>query len=45
MKDKTYKPIVLMALGANALIRKGQVGTIDEQFANLRLPLPAGSAL
>jgi carbamate kinase len=39
LKDQTYKPIVLVALGGNALIRKGQVGTIDEQFANLRLPL------
>lgn len=28
-----------MALGGNALIRKGQTGTIEEQFANLRTPL------
>ena len=26
------KDILLVALGGNALIRKGQVGTIDEQF-------------
>ena len=28
-----------MALGGNALIRKGQVGTIEEQFENLKLPI------
>ena len=28
-----------MALGGNALIRKGQQGTTEEQFENLRLPL------
>ncbi len=33
------KPILLVALGGNALIRKGQIGTIEEQFANLRTPL------
>lgn len=33
------KPILLVALGGNALIKKGQAGTIDEQFANLRLPV------
>ena len=33
------KPILLVALGGNALIRKGERGTVDEQFANLRLPL------
>jgi len=33
------KPILLVALGGNALVRKGQTGTVDEQFANLRLPL------
>lgn len=33
------KPILLVALGGNALIKKGQTGTIDEQFANLRLPV------
>ena len=33
------KPVLLVALGGNALIRKGEQGTVDEQFANLRLPL------
>ena len=33
------KKILLIALGGNALIRKGQAGTIEEQFANLRLPI------
>ena len=33
------KEILLVALGGNALIRKGQVGTTEEQFENLRLPL------
>ncbi len=32
------KPILLVALGGNALIRKGQTGTIAEQFDNLSLP-------
>jgi len=33
------KPILLVALGGNALIRKGQQGTIEQQFENLRVPL------
>ncbi|HVN72757.1 MAG TPA: carbamate kinase [Desulfomonilia bacterium] len=33
------RPILLVALGGNALIRKGQQGTIDEQFENLRVPI------
>jgi carbamate kinase len=33
------KPILLVALGGNALVRKGQAGTIDEQFENLRIPI------
>jgi carbamate kinase len=33
------KPILLVALGGNALVRKGQRGTIEEQFANLKLPV------
>jgi len=33
------KPTLLVALGGNALIRKGQKGTIEEQFANLRVPV------
>jgi len=31
--------ILLVALGGNALIRKGQMGTIEEQFENLRVPI------
>ncbi len=36
MKDK---PIVLVALGGNALIKKGQKGTAEEQFENLELTM------
>ncbi len=32
------KPVLLIALGGNALIRAGQSGTAEEQFANLRNP-------
>jgi len=33
------KPTLLLAFGGNALIRKGQKGTISEQFENLRSPV------
>ena len=33
------KPVLLVALGGNALIRKGQKGTVDQQFKNLVLPI------
>jgi carbamate kinase len=33
------KPILIVALGGNALIKKGEVGTIEEQFANLQVPM------
>lgn len=33
------KPVLLVALGGNALIRKGQEGYIRQQFENLRLPM------
>ena len=33
------KPTLLIALGGNALIRKGQTGTIAEQFENLEVPV------
>ncbi|MCG6910887.1 MAG: carbamate kinase [Deltaproteobacteria bacterium] len=33
------KPILLIALGGNALIRKGQEGTIEQQFGNLTVPI------
>jgi carbamate kinase len=35
----TGRETLLIALGGNALIRQGEHGTIDEQFANLRVPL------
>jgi carbamate kinase len=38
-KEHPKKEILLVALGGNALVRKGQRGTIEEQFDNLRLPL------
>lgn len=39
MKEKSEKKILLVALGGNALVRKGQVGTVEEQFENLRVPI------
>ncbi len=33
------KPLILVALGGNALVRKGQKGTVEEQFENLRVPI------
>lgn len=39
------KPTLLVALGGNALIRKGQQGTISEQFENLRVPIHQIAAL
>lgn len=32
-------PILLVALGGNALIKKGQIGTAEEQLENLILPM------
>ena len=37
--QSSQKKILLVALGGNALIRKGQVGTIEQQFENLKLPV------
>jgi carbamate kinase len=37
--DAAQKPILLVALGGNALIRKGQAGSVAEQFANLMVPI------
>jgi carbamate kinase len=39
MSADPSKEILLVALGGNALIRKGQVGTVEEQFENLRAPI------
>lgn len=36
---KNNKQILLIALGGNALIRKGQEGTVQEQFENLKNPI------
>jgi carbamate kinase len=33
------KPVVLIAFGGNALIKKEQEGTAEEQFENLKLPM------
>lgn len=30
---------LLVAIGGNALIKKGQIGTIEEQFENLKIPI------
>ncbi len=34
----SQKPVLLVALGGNALIRKGQTGTAGEQLENLKVP-------
>ena len=39
MNNKVKKQILLVALGGNALIRKGHMGTVDEQFENLKVPI------
>ena len=36
---KKKKPVLLVAFGGNAFIKKGQEGTVEEQFANLRGPI------
>jgi carbamate kinase len=37
--QETPKPVLLVALGGNALIRKGEKGTIHQQFKNLAVPI------
>ena len=39
MDDVRKKETLLVALGGNALIKKGQVGTVEEQFQNLKEPV------
>jgi carbamate kinase len=39
MKPNQKKETLLVALGGNALIRKGQTGTIEQQFENLKVPI------
>lgn len=36
---KPQKNILLVALGGNALIKKGEQGTAEEQFQNLKVPI------
>lgn len=38
MKE-TEKPTLLVALGGNALMRKGEEGTVPQQFKNLAVPI------
>jgi carbamate kinase len=38
-KRSQDKAVLLIALGGNALIKKGQVGTVEEQFENLKVPI------
>jgi len=37
--QENRKPILLVALGGNALIRKGEEGTVAQQFKNLAVPV------
>ncbi len=39
MNSEEKKKTLLIALGGNALIRKGQAGTVEEQFENLKVPI------
>ncbi|MFH1092407.1 MAG: carbamate kinase [Pseudomonadota bacterium] len=39
MTVKKKRQVLLVALGGNALIRKGQAGAIEEQLGNLRVPM------
>lgn len=39
MQQGAGKPVLLVALGGNALIEKGQAGTMEEQFENLKRPM------
>ena len=39
MKQKNKKKTLLVALGGNALVRKGQAGTTEQQFENLKIPI------
>ena len=38
-KTKARKKVLLIALGGNALIQRGETGTIEQQFENLRVPV------
>ncbi len=39
MTLKSQKETLLVAFGGNALLRKNQQGTVEEQFDNLRVPI------
>jgi len=39
MSEKRHKETLLVAFGGNALLRKNQSGTAEEQFENLRIPI------
>jgi len=39
MRAEKAKKLVLVALGGNALIRKHQTGTLEEQLENLKVPI------
>ncbi|MHC1726347.1 MAG: carbamate kinase [Syntrophobacteraceae bacterium] len=39
------RPILLLALGGNALIAKGENGTVEQQFKNLSIPLGQAARL
>jgi carbamate kinase len=39
MMEETPKPTLLVALGGNALIRKGEEGTVPQQFKTLAVPI------
>lgn len=39
MTSRFGKEILLVALGGNALVKKGQAGTVEEQFDNLKVPM------
>jgi len=45
MKSGPKKEMLLVALGGNALIQKGQIGTIEEQLENLKIPMRQIAAL
>ncbi len=39
MDKKNQKETLLVAFGGNALLRRNQSGTVEEQFENLRVPI------
>lgn len=39
MKSRADKEVLLVALGGNALIRKGETGTVEEELRNLKVPI------